>query len=224
MTLHYHDFEQGSDEWLELRRGVITASEIKLLMTPKGKVANNDKSRAHVFELAAQRISGHIEPHYISDDMLRGMHNESIAREYYESKYGPVTERGFYILERDGIKVGYSPDGETFDGGLIEIKDRRQHHHVRVIMSGEAPEEHMLQMQAGLMVTGKPYIDYVQQCLGLPLFVKRVYPDEVMQESIWSACISAEDKIREITDNWSEITANMVQTDRPEDEEEVYLG
>lgn len=224
MLTTYHDVKQGSDEWLNLRKGTITASEMKLLMTPKGKAANNDKSRAHLFTLAAQRISGYVEPHYISDDMLRGMHNESIAREYYESQYGPVTERGFYVLERDGVRIGYSPDGETFDGGLIEIKDRRQHHHVRVILEDEAPEEHMLQMQTGLLVTGKPYIDYVQQCLGLPLFVKRVYPDEVMQAAIWETCLAAEEKIKEMVERFGAMTADWIQTERPEDEMEVFLG
>ena len=214
MTLHYYDCEQGSDEWLELRRGLITASEMKLLMTPNGKAANNEKSRAHLYELLAQRISGFVEPHYISDDMLRGIENEQVAREHYESEYGPVAERGFYVLERDGIKIGYSPDGETFDGGLIEIKDRRQHHHVRVILSGEAPEEHMLQMQTGLLVTGKPYIDYVQQCLGLPLMVKRVFPDEVMQAAIWNTCVAAEEKMAEARKQYDEMTKGWIQTER----------
>lgn len=214
MTLHYYDVEQGEPEWLELRRGLITASEMKLLMSPKGKVADNDKSRAHLYELAAQRVSGFVEPHYISDDMLRGIENEQIAREAYESEHGPVTERGFYVLERDGMRIGYSPDGETFDGGLIEIKDRRQHHHLRVVLSGEAPEEHMLQMQTGLLVTGKPYIDYVQQCLGLPLMVKRVFPDPVMHDAIWNTCVSAESKINEFVTQFKEITRDWIKTER----------
>lgn len=35
----HSDLIQGSDEWLEARRGIITASEVKLILTPTLKVA-----------------------------------------------------------------------------------------------------------------------------------------------------------------------------------------
>ena len=35
MIKYHNDIEQGSDEWLALRCGVLTASEIKHIMTPK---------------------------------------------------------------------------------------------------------------------------------------------------------------------------------------------
>lgn len=224
MTLHYHEVEQGSDEWLELRRGIITASEVGLLMTPTMKTPNNDKSRAHLYSLVAQRISGYVEPTFISDDMIRGMDQEPIARELYAEKYGPVTERGFYILERDGVKLGYSPDGETFDGGGIEVKGRRQNHHVRIVLGNEAPAENILQIQTGLLVTGWDYIDYVQICYGMALYVTRVYPDLDMHEKIWNMCIDAEAKMQEMQERYMEITKGAVIVDRPADEVEVYLG
>ncbi len=59
MITYHPDCVQGSDDWLALRRGLITASEMHLLLTPTLKVAANEKSRAHVFELLAQRISGY---------------------------------------------------------------------------------------------------------------------------------------------------------------------
>ncbi|MDZ7904624.1 MAG: hypothetical protein U5N55_01660 [Cypionkella sp.] len=84
MTITYYpDVEQGSDEWLARRCGVLTASEVKLILTPTLKTANNEKTRAHVWELAAQRITQYVEPSYIGDDMLRGMDDEIKARELY---------------------------------------------------------------------------------------------------------------------------------------------
>ena len=62
MTVYYHDLEQGTPEWLALRCGILTASEMRLIMTPTLKPASNDKERAHLFELLAQRITGHTEP------------------------------------------------------------------------------------------------------------------------------------------------------------------
>ena len=81
MTITYHrDLIQGSDEWLAARCGLLTASEMKLILTPTLKIAANDKTRAHVYEIAAQRITRYVEPTYIGDDMLRGQEDEIIAR------------------------------------------------------------------------------------------------------------------------------------------------
>src|SRR3546814_17673781 len=48
---------QGSEEWLEARRGLITASNIGKLITPTLRVADNDKSRKLTLTLAADRKS-----------------------------------------------------------------------------------------------------------------------------------------------------------------------
>ena len=54
MTIKIHEaLEQGTAEWFEARRGLLTASEMKYCITPKYKVANNEKTRMHVFELLA---------------------------------------------------------------------------------------------------------------------------------------------------------------------------
>ena len=73
MPITYHDnVIQGSDEWLAIRCGKLTASEMKHVLTPTLKIADNDKTRAHVFELLFQRITGYVEPQYVSDAMLPG--------------------------------------------------------------------------------------------------------------------------------------------------------
>ena len=42
----YHELEQGTDEWLAARCGILTASTIGQLITPKTvKVASNEVSR-----------------------------------------------------------------------------------------------------------------------------------------------------------------------------------
>ena len=48
MIRYHYDIEQGTPEWLSLRCGILTASEIKLIITPTLKVASNDKERAPV--------------------------------------------------------------------------------------------------------------------------------------------------------------------------------
>ena len=70
---YHRDLLQGSESWLQARCGLLTASEMNRILTPTLKAASNDKERAHLFELLAQRITGYVEPHYVTDDMLRGM-------------------------------------------------------------------------------------------------------------------------------------------------------
>ena len=198
MTIQYHnDLIQGSEEWLAARCGLITASEMKLLLTPTLKVANNDKTRAHVFELLAQRISRYVEPTYIGDDMLRGWADEITARDLYAQHHAPVQEVGFVTNDKWGFTIGYSPDGLVGDDGLIEVKSRRQKYQVQTIATGEVPEEYLLQLQTGLLVTGRKWVDFISYSGGLPMFVHRVLPDRTMQDAIIEAAEHFEVKIAE---------------------------
>ena len=196
MTVTYHNaFEQGSEQWLAARRGLLTASEMCRIMTPTGKVANNDKSRQHVFEIAAQRITGYVEPHYISDDMLRGHVDEIEARELYSKHYAPVTECGFVTNDEWGFTIGYSPDGLVSDDGLIEGKSRRQKYQVQTIAACTVPEEYMLQCQTGLLVTGREWIDFLSYSGGLPMAVIRVEPDPEIHAAIIDAAHAFEAQV-----------------------------
>jgi hypothetical protein len=116
---HFPNLIQGSEEWLAERCGLLTASEMKLILTPTLKIAANDKERAHLYELLAQRITGYVEPHYVSDDMLRGQLDEVEARNIYAKNYAPVTDIGFITNNKWGFTIGYSPDGLIGDDGLL---------------------------------------------------------------------------------------------------------
>lgn len=195
----YPDLIQGSDEWHQIRCGMITASEVKLLLTPTLKQANNDKSRAHIWELAAQRITGYVEPSYISDDMLRGHDDEVTARDLYRKHIAPVEETGFVTNDSFGFMLGCSPDGLVGDDGMIECKSRRQKYQVKTIVENwrddTVPDEYALQVQTGLMVTERKWCDLVSFSGGLPMVPMRVYANEEMQAAIREACEVAEEKI-----------------------------
>ena len=195
MITYHRDLLQGSDEWLEVRRGLLTASEMKMILTPTLKVASNDKERAHLYELLAQRITGYVEPHYIGDDMLRGHEDEIEARLLYAKHYAPVEEVGFITNDVLGFNIGCSPDGLVGDDGMIECKSRRQKFQVEVIITGEVPTEHMMQVQTALFVTGRKWCDYVSYCGGMPMMVIRVLPDYLHQVAIATAATAFEYRI-----------------------------
>jgi len=197
MIRYHFDIEQGSEEWHALRCGILTASEMKFIVTPTLKPASNDKERAHLFELLGQRITQHTEPRYISDDMLRGHEDEIEARIRYAENFAPVTECGFVTNDDHGFVIGYSPDGLVDYDGLIECKSRRQKYQVETILADRVPEEYMLQIQTGLLVTGREWLDFVSYCAGLPMFVKRVFPDARYQEAIIAAATDFERRLQE---------------------------
>jgi predicted phage-related endonuclease len=195
MIRYFPDLIQGSDEWLAARCGLLTASEMKLILTPTLKVANNDKERTHLFELLAQRITKYVEPHYISDDMLRGNQDELDARALYDKHYAPITEMGFVTNDKWGFAIGYSPDGLVGNDGLIECKSRRQKYQIETIIGAAPPEEYLLQLQTGLLVTERQWVDFVSYSGGLPMVTMRVHPDPVIQAAIVDAATKFEDRL-----------------------------
>ena len=224
MTIvYYNDLIQGSDEWHAARCGLLTASEMSLIITPTLKIASNDKERQHVFELLAQRITGYVEPSYISDDMLRGWSDEIEARILYSEKYAPVTETGFVTNDEFGFVIGCSPDGLVGDDGMIECKSRRMKYQVQTIATGEVPKEYVIQIQTELLVTDRSWCDYVSYCAGLPMFVDRVFADVLIQKAIIEAATVFEEKLAEHHENYKRAAFNLWPTERKEDEEEITL-
>lgn len=223
--VYHRDMIQGSDEWLRARCGLLTASEIKLIITPTLKVASNAKEKAHLWELAAQRISGYVEPHYVSDDMLRGQEDEILARAAYAEKFAPVTECGFITNSKWGFTLGYSPDGLVGDDGQIECKSRRQKFQVQTIVehyeSGAIPEDYALQVQTGLLVTGRKWCDLISRSGGLPQATMRCFPDAAVQSAIVDASAKFEARINEaVADYFAAVKGDptMIPTERREEE------
>jgi predicted phage-related endonuclease len=231
VTITYHrDLVQGSGEWHAARCGLITASEVKLLLTPTLKEANNDKARSHLWELAAQRISKYVEPSYIGDNMLRGWEDEILARDLYSKTFEPVEEVGFVTNDKWGFTLGYSPDGVVGEHGLIECKSRRQKFQVQAIVEhyvdGSVPDDFTLQVQAGLLITGRRWIDLISYSGGLPMIPMRVVADERVQSAILDACAKAEKRIGEIIADYHaalETNVRLIPTERRV-EQEMYIG
>lgn len=227
MTITYHnDLIQGSDEWLAARCGLLTASEMKLILTPTLKIANNDKTRAHVYELAAQRITRHVEPTYIGDDMLRGMEDEITARDLYSERIEPMTEVGFVTNDEWGFTIGYSPDGLIGLDGQGEIKSRKQKYQIETIVTGLVPDEHVLQLQTGLLVTKRKWIDYISFSGGLPMWRIRVTPDAEIQAAIIAAATEFEIKVSGVVAAYRKAVAGaevLIETERRVDMDGVIV-
>lgn len=232
-TTIYEELSQGTDEWLQARCGLVTASTVGALVTKetlgaieylcpkcmadighpcigvKGAAiktihperndyakstpvtrlipSNGDMAHTLMNTLIAERITGRVEFMPMNRAMQRGVDDEPYARAVYADNHAPVAEVGFIVNDDHGFKLGYSPDGLVGDDGLIEIKSRDQKTQLRQFLSGAIPSGNVAQLQMGLLVTGRKWIDYVSYSGGMPLFVKRVYPDPEWHKVILEA-------------------------------------
>lgn len=217
--IYHDDIIQGTDEWLAARCGKLTASEMKLIITPaKLQFAENDKARAHVYELLAQRISSYVEPHFVSDDMTRGRDDELEARWLYSQQCAPVRECGFVTNDKWGFTLGYSPDGLVGDDGLIECKSRRQKYQVETFLDWHKaklpPSEYLLQCQTGMLVTERPWCDLVSYSGGFPLCVMRLHEDAKVQDAIVEASGKFEKELSRLMTEYRAATKGLKPTKR----------
>lgn len=212
--IEYADIEQGTEAWHDIRRGVVTASVVGKLLTPTLKVADNDVSRGLTAALVAERITGWTEDTPMTADMWRGTESEPFARDVYSTYYQQATEVGFMVRQEDGWELGFSPDGLVGMDGLIEIKSPRAKTHLKTILADEVPGHYMAQCQAGLLVTGRDWLDFVSYVGGMPLFVKRVLPDPQWFDAITAACIAFEVNAQRIVDDYRERVAGLPKTER----------
>lgn len=130
--MKFYDHPQGSDAWLEARRGVITASRFKDARDYKAPTAADKKEGrtrgqpsskllGYAYDTARERAGGKAPQKFQTLAMKTGTEQEALARLAYESRTGNlVEETGFYTTD-DGL-FGVSVDGLVDDDGVIEVK------------------------------------------------------------------------------------------------------
>lgn len=202
MITYHRDIEQNTEEWLAARNGLLTASEMRLIMSPKTfKPADNEKSRAHAFELAAQRINGPRpdQARYYGPDMARGHEEEELARDLYIEHYANVEQIGFITNDDHGLTLGYSPDGIVGKKGGIECKSRVAKYQVQTAfeyLNGDIPEDFALQVHSGMIIAGLDWMDLISYSNGMDMIVMRVERDPVISEKIIASAVAFEAKVQ----------------------------
>ncbi len=214
MIKYHEDVEQGSDIWFALRCGLLTASEMKNILTPTLKIAKNDKVKNHVYEIAAQRMSRYVEPSFINDAMLRGCEDEISAKIKYDENYAEVTDMGFVTNDEWGFTIGFSPDWLVGEDGFAESKSRKQSLQFKNIVEQEVPVENIIQVQTGLLVTKRKWCDYVSYSGGMPMNVIRVLPDLVIHNAIIEASTLFEEQVKQQIAIYKNNIKKLIPTER----------
>lgn len=179
----YHELEQNTPEWYEARCGIITASEMKAVLS-NGRGNKPSKTRiTYMNKLIAERLTKLPTESATSRDMERGHMLEPEVADLYDitSEY-PTTKVGFIRNFDDLGGVGYSPDRLVGESGLVEIKTRNPHLQVEFLYNNAIPDEspdfHYTQCQCGLWVSEREWIDYASYSVNMGFHVIRAHRDE----------------------------------------------
>ncbi|MCB4227896.1 YqaJ viral recombinase family protein [Mannheimia haemolytica] len=178
------DCEQGTEEWLNARLGIPTATGIENIVTPSGKKSSAWNS--YLAELVAESIEG-VKDGFKSSDMARGNELEPLARMAYEFETDTevVQVGGVYLNAEKQLMI--SPDGliPNLKKGL-EIKCPKMKTHIKYLLEGGVPNEYVIQVQSALWVTGYEAWDFVSYCPEYqkqPLYIYTVERDPVLMKA-----------------------------------------
>ena len=173
--------EQGTQEWLELRKGKVTASRVADILA-KTKTGVSASRANYLMELAIQRVTGFIEESYTNTAMQWGKDNEGTARALYEAKADVFVDQVPFIDHPTVEGFGCSPDGLVGTDGLVEIKCPNSTTHWEYFKKNVPPQKYVIQMQAQMSCTNTQWCDFVSYDPRMPersqLLIVRVARDD----------------------------------------------
>lgn len=200
---------QGSIEWKEERRGKVTASRFKDILTqPRAK---RDKeqgnlsatSQSYLLDVVAEILTGQSQDPPVTTAMLWGTDCEPAAVDVYANLTGTEPQEVGFVTHPDEPMIGGSPDRLIGDDGGLEVKcpfNTRVHLGYR--LAGVLPADHEAQVQGLLWITGRKWWDFVSfdprvKDFDLGVFRVRVERDEERIGWIAEAVFAFRDKLLE---------------------------
>ena len=193
--------EQGSEEWLKDRLGVVTASNFSKV------ISKGTGRRTYMLQLAAESLSGIGQPFFSNAAMEWGTEHESEAREAYELVTdNEVIEKGLIYLT-EAKRIGASPDGVIGDKGGIEIKCPNSTTHLEWVLAGKLPAKHKAQVQGCMWVCNREWWDFVtyDPRMKNPLFKITVKRDDDYIRNLQEECVKFVSELDEMIEKYSNI-------------------
>ena len=153
------EMEQGSDEWLALRLGKVTASRMSDVLSKGRGTAPSKTAETYMMELLAERLAGESKPFFENDAMRWGTETEPQARFMYELKSGNTVDEVAFI-ERDEF-TGVSPDGLIGDDGMLEIKCPTTITQIKRALTDDYSKDYYAQIQMQLWIAERQWCDFL---------------------------------------------------------------
>lgn len=176
--MQIHKIDQRSEEWFEIRRGKMTASEAQCI------AANGKGLESYIYRVMAEKYSKNRD-NYTNGDMERGIALEDAARETYEIECAAVDQVGFIELDEF---VGCSPDGLVGQDGGVEIKCPNDVIFFRLMTDGRKAIDPKYEWQAemSMYISGRKWWDllFYNKNFDKNMQVFRFTPDIMRREKL----------------------------------------
>ena len=185
MNRQWHDVEQNTEVWQQLRTGKATASNAGCFMA-NGDAAFGEPAKKYALQIALEIATGRkAEFSFSNDHTERGHEQEPIARMHYEdAEFVTVTNGGFF----DCGDHGDSPDGLVGPDGVLEIKCVTAAVHYATLKRGSFDPAYRWQLVSHLDCTGRDWVDFTSFCSEFPeasqLIVYRSTRDDFKEELV----------------------------------------
>lgn len=183
MTYTVHTLlEQGTPEWLALRKGRITGSRFKDARERTAKGLPSAKCALYAMDVARERCGGKAGEVFQNAAMRFGTEQEPLARQAYEAATGNVVFEVGFITDDAGY-FGLSPDGLVDDDGVVEIKTMVSSDTLfRAVVDGDI-SAYIDQINGYLWMLGRQWVDLVLWApdlaeLGLGMKIIRIEREE----------------------------------------------
>ncbi len=148
---------QGSDEWMQARVGIPSASKFGEIVTTKGSPSKQQQK--YMYTLAGERVIGKKEETYQNAAMTRGIEMEAEARALYEMLNDVKVEQVGLCYPDEKKLYACSPDGLVDADGMLEIKCPLLSTIVGYHVKGGLVEAYWQQLQGQLLVTDRRWVD-----------------------------------------------------------------
>lgn len=192
-----HTVQQGSQEWLELKRGKVTGTRLKEVM---GK-----KSDSLMYEMIAEKY----EPleDYQSSEMSNGVLWEPWAIDKYQEVTGQIVKEVGFITKGDDI--GLSPDGLIGEKKAIEVKSPSLKKHIEYIVSNKLPAEYKWQVVHYFIVIDElESLDFVSYNPKFPL--KELHIVTITRAELEKEIQEAKEKLAQLLEKYNQTISNLL--------------
>lgn len=164
------DIQQRTDEWLEVKRGMVSGTGTKPIYAAKplqkplkrGELRDLKPWHTYIYDLIAQDEHKHPlkynEDTYLSAAVQWGKDMEPFAIKNFENKYNMYVEDIGWLESSDRSfkgKLGCSPDGFIDIRNQIEVKCLSTANHISCIVNNTYPQEHHPQVVNYFIVNPK---------------------------------------------------------------------
>lgn len=173
-----HNFDQGGDEWKQVKLGRFSSSSAGTLMARSDGISYGK----YIKRVALERVTREAAESFRGGPWIpRGLEMEPRARKAYEKvTRRTVTQIGAFT---QGEYLVASPDGLVGTNGLIEIKCPKRENYQKYIDGIKVPRNYLMQMHFQMLVSRRKYVDFVVYHPDEDLFIKRITPAKnIMQD------------------------------------------